>query len=275
MLQVSGLYIYPIKSLGGISMPSVKLTDRGFEHDRRWMLIDSNNRFISQREIATLALLQVTIVEEGLQVFHKTNPADFLIIPFEPASGERATVKIWDNACTAQLVSDAADKWFSAVLNMPCRLVYMRDDSIVKVEEKYALADDLTSFSDGFPILSIGEASLQDLNSRIPEELAMNRFRGNLIFTGGKAFEEDSMKTFVINGATFHGISPCARCVVTTIDQETLDKGKEPLKILASYRRLNTKVCFGENVIADSEGTIHVGDEIVVTERKESKFANS
>lgn len=253
-------------------MPSVNITDRGFEYDRRWMLIDANNHFLTQREFAEMALLQVKIINEGLKVFHQKDENNFIIIPFKPVKIERVATDIWGVACEPFLVSDEADKWFSSVLNTSCRLVYMDDATQVKIDERYNIDNKLTNFSDGFPILMISEASLEDLNSRATEALLMNRFRPNLVISNANAFEEDSMKEFVINGITFYGAKPSARCVITTINQSTAAKGKEPLKTLATYRSMNNKIYFGENVIAGGIGKINVGDEIVVVERKESLF---
>ena len=152
MIQVSQLYIYPIKSLGGISLQSAHITDRGFEYDRRWMLIDENRNFLTQREFSAMALLQVEITDDGLKVFHKENKTDCIIIPFKPLTNERVATNIWGVACEPLLVSDEADKWFSAALNISCRLVYMDDDTEVKIDERYNIDNRLTSFSDGFPI---------------------------------------------------------------------------------------------------------------------------
>lgn len=275
MIQVSQLYIYPIKSLGGIPMSSVNITDRGFEYDRRWMLIDENNHFLTQREFAAMALLQVVIVDNGLKVFHKKNENDFIIISFTPQKNERLHTDIWEVPCEPLLVSDEVDVWFSKVLDTKCRLVYMDDDTHVMIDERYNISNSLTSFSDGFPILMISEASLDDLNSRATEQLPVNRFRPNLVIKGCGAFEENTMKEFEINGAVFYGVKPSARCVVTTINQSTAAKGKEPLKTLATYRSLNNKIYFGENVIAAAVGKINVGDGITIVQTKESLFQQS
>lgn len=272
MLQVSQLYIYPIKSLAGVAVSSAIITDRGFQYDRRWMLIDDNNRFLSQREISEMALLQVEVLDTGLKVFHKNNPANFINICFIPSGNEKKTVNIWDVFCQAQLVSGEADKWFSQILNTSCRLVYMAENTVVKIDERYAINNDLTSFSDGYPILMLSEASLNNLNSKMTEPLPMNRFRPNLVFTGGDAFIEDGMKEFVINGLTFFGVKPSSRCVVTTIDQNTAAKNKEPLKTLATFRSKNNKIYFGENVIAAGMGEINSGDTITIVKTKESLF---
>lgn len=264
MLQVSQLYVYPIKSLGGCSVSSTNITDRGFEHDRRWMLVDANNRFLSQREIAVMALLQVEILNNGLKVFHKNNPEVFLEIPFKSQSEIFINVDIWDNHCTAQLQDAFINKWFSKILGQPCQLVYMTNSSQVKVETAYAINNDLTSFSDGFPILMIGESSLADLNNRLQAPIPMNRFRPNIVFTGSVPFVEDNLKEFTINDILFFGVKPCSRCVVTTINQDTIEKNKEPLQTLATYRKKNSKIYFGQNVIAAGLGKISIGNKIEI-----------
>lgn len=272
MAQVSHLYVYPIKSLGGVSVTSVNITDRGFEHDRRWMLIDEHNNFLTQRECTTMALLQVDIKEKGLTIFHKQNETDRIIIPYVTQNEERVATNIWGVPCKPVLVSEEADKWFSKMLGINCRLVYMDDSTRVPVDERYNIKDDLTSFSDGYPILMISEASLNDLNRKTGEKIPMNRFRPNLVISNSNAFEEDGMKEFIINGIGFYGVKPSSRCVVTTIDQQTASRGKEPLRTLSTYRSVNNKIYFGENVIAASTGMISVGDDITILKTKETLF---
>ncbi|PWV46516.1 MOSC domain-containing protein [Chitinophaga sp. S165] len=263
MLTVSALYIYPVKSLGGFSLPAATLTDRGFKYDRRWMLIDENDRFISQREVAVMAFLNATIGEEHLLVTDKRT-GDLIMIPYEPLTSETITVSVWDDTCVAQRVSDEADTWFSQHLGMPCRLVYMPDSTQRTVDANYAHNQEITSFSDGYPLLIIGQASLDDLNSRLTSPLPMNRFRPNIVFTGGLPFQEDDMKQFNIGDIQFSGVKPCARCVITTIDQETGVKAKEPLKTLSTYRAKNQKIYFGQNLLFNGSGTISVGDIITL-----------
>jgi uncharacterized protein YcbX len=274
-MNVSQLYIYPIKSLGGVSVSSANITDRGFKHDRRWMLIDNNNRFLSQREISEMALLQVEILQNGLKVYHKKEQTNFIEIAFGLTIPGKINVDIWGSFCEATLVNENADKWFSSILNFPCRLAYMPDSTRLAIDEHYAVTiNDVTSFSDGYPILMISEASLEYLNNKMEEVLPINRFRPNLVFSGGSAFIEDTMREFTINSCTFFGVKPSARCVVTTINQDTIEKGKEPLKTLSVYRRKDTKVYFGENVIAAGTGKINIGDTINIIQTKESLFNN-
>jgi len=261
MLVVSELHIYPVKSLGGISVPSATLTDRGFEYDRRWMLVDGNHRFLSQRELPQMALLQVQLQEQGLIIRHKNSDQASLRIPFEPV-GESCMVSIWEDECSARWVSSQADEWLSQMLSFPCRLVYMPDSSRRLVDDQYAHHQEVTSFSDAFPLLLIGQASLDDLNKKLASPLPMDRFRPNIVFTGGEPYQEDSMEHFQIAGISFFGVKPCARCVITTVDQLTANKGKEPLRTLNGYRSRNNKIYFGQNLLFNGVGKISVNDAI-------------
>jgi uncharacterized protein YcbX len=273
LLSVSQLFIYPIKSLHGIAIHSSNITDRGLQYDRRFLLIDENNRFLTQREFPKMALLQTVIKDDLLLVFEKDSFEDKLILPLLPKPiSENILVKIWDDDCEAQVISEEADSWFSKKLNMPCRLVYMPDSSERKVDSKYALNNDITSFSDAYPILMIGQSSLDDLNSRLAEPLPINRFRPNIVFIGSAAFEEDGMEHFHINRLDFFGVKPSARCVVITINQQTAIAGKEPLKTLATYRSKNNKVYFGQNILMKGEGKINVGDKIEIIMQNNISF---
>ncbi|WP_374950353.1 MOSC domain-containing protein [Mucilaginibacter sp.] len=263
MLQISELFIYPVKSLGGISMQSSALTSRGLQYDRRWMLVDSENRFLSQREHAQMALCKTALADDGVRISFSLDETSVLI-PFQPQKTEIVQVTIWDDTCTGQLVSDEADAWFTQKLGIDCRLVYMADDSLRPTDPRYTQTGTITSFSDAYPLLLIGQASLDDLNARLDERLNMDRFRPNIVFTGGEPYAEDTMAQIIINEINLYGVKLCARCVMTTIDQLTGQKNKEPLKTLAGYRRKGTKILFGQNVVSTGFGTLSVGDEVSV-----------
>jgi uncharacterized protein YcbX len=262
MLTISELYIYPIKSLGGIALTSAEVTDRGFKYDRRWMLVDEQNRFLTQREHPQMALLKVSVESDGLQVTHQLKGS--VSIPFIQHGQSKHEVVIWDDTCTGVYVSHELDNWFSDAIGIKCRLVYMPEDTRREVDQRYAPEGSITSFSDAYPFLIIGQASLDDLNSRLAEPLAMDRFRPNIVFTGGRPFEEDLMNHIHIAGIGFYGAKLCARCVMTTINQQTAVRAKEPLKTLASYRFKNNKILFGQNLIHEGTGIIAVGDTMEV-----------
>lgn len=263
MLTISELYSYPIKSLAGIKLSSAIVTDRGLEYDRRWMLIDQNNRFLSQREVAKMALLHVAIGDDVLTV-NNTQDGTSIKIPKDPGNEHVIKVTIWDDACDAIPVSDEADRWFSQALGIACRLVFMPDESQRHTDPRYANEDSITSLSDAYPFLLIGQASLDDLNNRLDEKLLINRFRPNIVFAGGAPYQEDLMNSISINGVNFNGVKLCARCNVTTIDQSNAMIGKEPLKTLAKYRVKNKKIMFGQNLVHSDTGMISVGDELII-----------
>ncbi len=267
MLTLSAIYIYPVKGLAGISLSSSLVEERGLQYDRRWMLVDDSDTFLTQRKFAQMALLKVKLTDEGLlvQARGKTD----LPIPFG-ATGDKLRVTVWDDTCEAIAVSKASDQWFSEALGISCRLVYMPDYSVRPVDSRYAVAHNYVSFADAYPFLLISEESLADLNTRLEEAVPMNRFRPTLVVKGATPFAEDTWYQFRIGECLFYGVKPCARCVVTTIDQETAGKGKEPLKTLASYRQREHKILFGQNVVFGREGSqIKVGDEVVIEQLNE------
>lgn len=271
MLLLSELWIYPIKSLSGISLTAATLTERGLTHDRRWMLVDEAGRFLSQRTFPEMALLKVELADDALVIRHKTKSVTPLRIPLESGTQtNRIDVQVWDDTMPGQTGNAEADAWFSDVLSQPVRLVYQPEQTRRQVDPRYARHQEITSFSDGYPFLLIGQASLDDLNSRLDEALPMLRFRPNLVFTGGPAFDEDAWHSFQVGSQVFFAVKPCARCVMTTIDPETAVKGKEPLRTLSRYRNWNSKILFGQNLLPGPElSRLTVGDEIVVHTRKQ------
>ncbi|MBS1565761.1 MAG: MOSC domain-containing protein [Bacteroidetes bacterium] len=269
MYTVSGLFIYPVKSLGGIALSEATLTDRGFRYDRRWMITDPLGRFITQREWPLMALIKTEITGAGLCLYHKEKPEERLLVPFQPASPQPVAVTVWDDVCEGLYVDPQADEWLSDMLSRRCRLVHMPDSSLRRVDSRYARHGEITSLSDGYPVLIIGQASLDDLNSRLSQPLPMNRFRPNIVFTGGRPFEEDEMSHFRIGDTDFFAVKPCARCVMTTIDQDTAIAAKEPLRTLAGYRNKDNKIYFGQNILYNGHGTVRVGDAIGLVKRGE------
>ncbi|WP_298735668.1 MOSC N-terminal beta barrel domain-containing protein [uncultured Chitinophaga sp.] len=271
MLTIGELHIYPIKSLGGISLGSAVVTDRGLQYDRRWMLVDAQNRFITQREFPQLALLKVQLEEDSLRVTHPDKGA--VRIPFEQPALSAQEVTIWNDTCSGVFVSAELDHWFTEATGIRCRLVHMPENTRRQVDLTYAPEGFITSFADAYPFLLIGQASLDDLNSRMAASLPMNRFRPNIVFTGGTPYQEDILKHIQIAGISFYGVKLCARCVLTTINQQTAQKGKEPLKTLATYRTKNNKIMFGQNLIHEGTGVLSVGDVItVVATHQEERF---
>lgn len=274
-MQLTEINIYPIKSLKGISVTQSKIESRGLEFDRRWMLIDKNNQFLTQRELPEMATLEIEINEKGLFVKAK---GSIMAVPFQPPNNEIANVKIWSSKCRAEIYEDKINEWFSDILKFDCKLALMPEETKRLVNPFYAVNKfkDTVSFADGYPFLLIGENSLNDLNSRLEKPIPMNRFRPNFVFNDSEPFAEDNWKKIKIGNAIFHLVKPCARCVMITIDQGSgTSDGNEPLKTLAGYRLKKRgdqqKILFGQNLIAENVGKIlKVGDRIEVIEAKKN-----
>ena len=261
-LFVQNLYLYPIKSLGGISVQEAQVEERGFKYDRRWMLVDQSGEFLTQRQHPQLALLQVALGEAGMVVFSKLDPSRKISFDFEMNSGKELQVSVWGDVLTALQVSPEVSAWFSDFLAMNVDLVRMPESSHRKLDPRYAVQEESVSFADGMPYVMIGQASLDELNGRLADPVGMDRFRPNLVFSGGEAYAEDQFKQLQIGEVEFQVVKPCARCVMITVDQEKGTKGKEPLATLATYRSQGAKVYFGQNAVALTQGIVRVGDPI-------------
>ena len=260
MYQITQLYIYPVKSLGGIALKESRVEARGLQHDRRWMLCDENNQFITQRKFAQLDLFRLNRIDSGFQIEFQGN---YIQIPYS-INGDRIQVKIWEDTCDA-IEYPEASAWFTKMLSITCKLCYMPNDTKRIVDEKYAGSNQINSFSDGFPILIAGQQSLDFLNQKLKQPIDINRFRPNMVFDGGSAYDEDSFSMFRINDVLFKGVKPCARCQVIGIDQYTSTVNLEPLSVLSSYRNVNNKLLFGQNVIVLKEdGLIKVGNQLIL-----------
>lgn len=270
-MQLSEIWIYPVKSLGGIALQQSKVTDRGLEHDRRWLLVDENGCFITQREYPKLALFQPEIADNLLKISHKV-VEESIAVSLYPSFSETTTrikVTVWEDVVEAYEMSPEVSEWFSIILGFAVRLVYMPDESLRKVDPDYAVSpENVTSFSDGFPFLIIGQASLDDLNSRMAKVVSIRRFRPNFVFSGGKAYEEETWREFTIGTLSFYGVKPSGRCVMITVDPESgIISGKDPLLTLAKYKNVGNKVIFGQNVIAQQQGSVVVNDVVRVQKR--------
>ncbi|MEH3115412.1 MOSC domain-containing protein [Pedobacter terrae] len=261
---LSGLYIYPIKSLGGISLQQAKLEESGLQYDRRWMLVDEDGIFVTQRKYFELALLQVSISNDQLIVFHKTLPGLSISFSTDEDTGEQISVVIWNDTVTALEVNKTLSDWFSNFLKFRVKLVRMPSTGKRLIDRNYAQNDEIVSFADGYPCLLIGQSSLDGLNEKLREPILMDRFRPNFVFTGGESHIEDRFKDFYMGEVLFSAVKPCSRCVLITIDQQTGEKGQEPLRTLASYRTVGKKIMFGQNLLHQQTGTIRVGDELKV-----------
>ena len=227
------------------------------------MLIDERNRFLSQREIPKLTLFKLTQHNNGFTINAQNKKNSTFDLPFQIASGELIQVNIWDDACSAIEYREGS-KWFSEHLKSKCKLVYMPDTSNRFVDKKYAANNEIVSFSDGYPLLLIGQESLDDLNSKLKTPIGMERFRPNLVTSGSKAFEADSWQIIKINSIEIKVTKPCARCTIPSINPATGELEKEPLATLNRFRKRENKIYFGQNLLHKNEGSISCGAEVIV-----------
>lgn len=262
MPYLSQIHIYPVKSLGGVALEAAEVTLRGLRYDRRWMLVDQEGVFVTQREVPKLATIRVAV---GLDVLTLSCQGATMQVPLEN-HGERLPVQVWRDTVVAVEVGELADVWLSEVLDLSVKLVWMPEETQRAVNEDYGAPGDIVSFADGFPFLLFGQASLDDLNNRLDEPIPANRFRPNFVIEGSNPFEEDRWTRFRIGEVEFERVKPCVRCVITTTDQQSGERrGPEPLRTLALYRRDEKGgVLFGQNLIARGTGTVRVGDIVEV-----------
>jgi uncharacterized protein YcbX len=265
-VTLSALNIYPVKGLKGIALTESRCTDRGLQHDRRWMLVDEHGVFLTQRDHPHMATVWTDFAGEELVL--SAPDAGEVAVPVDPAMAPPLRVRVWSSDCTALAVSTAADAWLSDYLGLRCRLVYMPDESKRTSNPRYAGYERFVSFADGYAYLAIGEASLADLNTRLAAKnhaaLPMNRFRPNLVVCGGDAYAEDGWSEIRVGQAVLRAVKPCGRCQVTTTDQATGEvRGPEPLATLSEYRGSSEfGTMFGMNLVTVRTGTIRVGDEV-------------
>jgi MOSC domain-containing protein len=260
-IRLTGLHIYPIKSAHGISLAEAEVDEFGLRHDRRWMVVDESGTFLSQRSHPRLALVVPSIGDEALQV--DAPGMGTLRTPLHPKATVATSVTVWDDTCPATWLGERTRTWFTEFLGTPCNLVHMADDVVRPADPAFAPPTARVSFADGFPFLLIAEESLADLNRRLAHPVPMNRFRPNLVVAGAEPYAEDDWRKIEIGGLGLRIVKPCGRCVVTTTDQTTAERGKEPLRTLATYRARGGEVMFGQNVVHDAPGRLRLGDEVM------------
>src|SRR5690606_22978936 len=246
MLKLSEIWTYPVKSLGGVSLSSASLLPKGLAYDRRWMLVDEGGTALTQRTYPRMALFKTSLKQDHLEIRFGE---DTLEVPFEIPGQHERHARIWNDDVLVIPVGAEYDRWFSERLGVSCRLVAFPEDNPRPVEPGHVDDEIHVRLQDAFPFLVIGQSSLDDLNKRLDTPVPMNRFRPNLVFTGGAPYEEDTWKEISIGEHIFTGARPCVRCTLPGVDQDTGIPGKEPLRALATYRKTGNKVLFGMNLI--------------------------
>jgi uncharacterized protein YcbX len=290
-VHLVSLHIYPLKGCRAVDLDASPVEPWGLAGDRRWLAVNSDGRFISQREHPSLARLiarcgpgdGITVSSAGrgrmgelASSCEKLAPL-FIAVPGEApgATGEEGTappellkVTVWGSTLLAAAAGKAADAWFSAFLGEPARLVYLDDPTRREVDPAFGAPGDTVSFADGYPLLVTSTGSLDELGTWLADAgsapVPMNRFRPNAVVTGFAPWAEDRWHRVRIGAVTFRVAKPCGRCVVTTTDQITGERGKQPLAMLGKRRRFGSSLVFGQNVIPESPGTIRVGDPVEI-----------
>jgi uncharacterized protein len=271
-MRIASLHLHPIKGAAGIPVSRWRAGPLGLELDRRWMLVGLDGGFLSQRRLPRMALLRAHLGEgagrEPAASFRVEAPGTGAIhLPHLPDGGEPLEVEIWGDRVEAIAPDSDADRWFSDALETRCRAVFLPDEAVRPVHSDYA-SGHRVGFADGFPLLLATTASLTELNRRLPAPLPMDRFRPNVVVEGAPApHAEDGWRRIRAGSVEIHLVKPCARCIVTTVDPARgVLAGPEPLRTLATYRRWEGNVFFGQNGVVARKGTLHVGDLVTVEE---------
>ncbi len=272
MLTVSELAIYPVKSLGAIRLQHMQFDDIGPVGDRRFIVVDSRGRFVTQRDYPRMTLVQIKQLD-GVIEFSAPEMSDFLLALPDTEAGEKACsesvireIIVWRDSVKARDMGDAIAAWLSAFIGCDVRLHYMPGDSVRAVDPQYGRAGDRVGFADGFPVLLIGAASLEELNRALPEPITSLRFRPNIVVAGAAPYAEDDWKRVRIGAIEFDVVKPCSRCVIPSIDPLTAQKQAIVAQTLARLRMRDRSIYFGQNLIPRGRGEIAVGAAVTVIE---------
>lgn len=256
---VTELYIYPIKSLAGISVSTAKAEEMGFENDRRWMLIDSENQFITQRKHSILSQFYPKINSKKIEISFKNSTHEFSTQEY---INSPIFSNVWDDETTVFEVNIATSRWFSEQLGFECKLVKIINKGDRKHKSLKLNTSLNVSLADGYPYLLIGSKSLSFLNEKLEEKITISRFRPNIVISSLVDHEEDFFDIFQIGTVIFHNAKPCGRCIMVNNNPETAVVSKEPLKTLTTYRKVDNSIIFGTNIMCLNEGNIKVGDAL-------------
>lgn len=270
LMHIHSLHIYPVKSLRGCDVTSVEIDELGFAGDRRFLIVDENGEFLTQRTFPAMAAVSTALSENALTL--STDGHDSISVPrLSDPQAPLMPVNVWrDSGLLAEDCGNEAAAWLRDVLGLRCRLVRIGGRFHRPVTKSAAWTGDLVSFADAAPVLVTSTGSLDELNRRITanesEPVPMNRFRPNLVIEGCAAFAEDGWPALRVGAVLLRNAGPSERCIMTTTDQRTGLRGPEPLRTLATFRRAadGNAVCFGVNFIQQSKrGVLRAGDPAV------------
>jgi uncharacterized protein YcbX len=262
-IHVSQLFHFPVKSLKGTQLNQMTLDAFGPQWDRRFMLIDSNGRFVTQRQCPLMGQISVSILDDQLTLKYQAQEAGLDLATLNQFD-QFQLVKVWDDEVNARLIEGDINAWLSDILQRDVTLCFMDADTHRQVDLEFAQLGDRASFSDGFPFLIISEASVAFLSDELGRELSVERFRPNIVVSGCDAFAEDNWKRIAINGVEFDIVKSCSRCVIPTLDLNTSEKQPDVMQVMLKHRKQGKKVMMGQNAVHRGLGVLEVGQVIEV-----------
>ncbi|MFF6783285.1 MOSC N-terminal beta barrel domain-containing protein [Streptomyces sp. NPDC012510] len=270
--SLHSIHVHPLKAARGFASDEAVVEPWGLAGDRRWVLVDDSGKVITQRQHPRMALAAAGPQPGGGLLLSAPDREPLTVATPEPTG--TITIELFRDKVEAVPADASAHSWFSAYLGVAARLVHLDDPATRRpIDPEYARPGETVSFADGFPLLLTTLTSLDALNSLVargdhPEEgpLPMSRFRPNVVVAGTDAWAEDDWRRVAIGEVTFRVAKMCGRCVVTTTDQDTAERGREPLRTLARHRRFGDKLVFGQNLVPETRGTVRVGDPVRVLE---------
>lgn len=271
-MKLSEINIYPVKSLTGFSLEQSVVERQGLAKDRLLMLVDKNGLFITQRKHHRLALVSTQINDNVITV--KAPDCSNLHLKQSSFTLTSQLVTLWKDECYVLVANEKINQWFSNYLKIEVKLVKYVKEHPRQSDHRYSSKNDIVSFADGYPLLVISRASLDDLNLKLTQQskptVTLSHFRANIIVDGSDAFAEDDWKVIKIGDVIFDAVKPCSRCILTTIDPTTGEKNmeREPLNTLAQYRKVAGGVMFGMNLIPRREGVITLNDKVFILEQQ-------
>lgn len=260
-LSISQLFVHPLKSAKSVQSEQLLLDQHGALNDRRWMVVDRHGKFVSQRSVPSLCLVEAKLDSSNRLTLSAPSLPNCLV---EFDSSDQIEVQIWNDGLIATDCGDIAAEWLSNHLAKPCRLVHLPSTATRQVDPTYAAIGTTVSFADGFPLLVIGQASLDHLNSQLATPIGMQRFRPNIVISGGTAHIEDGWKEIKIGEVSLSLVKPCSRCVIPSINPQTAKKRDDVIPTLSRYRRQGREINFGMNAIHKNTGIIRLGDHVEI-----------
>ncbi|CAA0088263.1 putative protein YcbX [Zhongshania aliphaticivorans] len=262
-LTVTSLWRYPVKSMVGESLARLEVNKWGPNLDRRWMLVDTRHRFVSQRQLPMMSRLSALLTERGVRIQLVSDPGHGIDVA-QPTDGQCYDVSVWSDTCSAIDAGDAPAAWLSDVLGQSVRLCFMPDDYLRQVDTAFAPIGAQVSFADGFPFLLCSTASLAALSKSLGRTLEMERFRPNIVVTGSEAFAEDAWRRLRIGDVEFDLVKPCARCAIPTINLDNGVREPDVFRMLRRERTRDGQVFFGQNLLHRGDGSITLGQEVEI-----------